>query len=33
MKIIKTTWEFLIALAESLHEYRSRKGYHNGGYY
>ena len=33
MKIIKTTWNFLMACAESLHEYRSRKGYRDGGYY
>jgi hypothetical protein len=33
MKLIKNTWNFLIACAESLHEYRSRKGYRNGGYY
>ena len=33
MKLIKNTWNFLIAFAESLHEYRSRKGYRNGGYY
>jgi hypothetical protein len=33
MKIIKHTWDFLIALSESLCEYRNRKGYRNGGYY
>ena len=34
MKLIKNTWEFLVACAESLHEYRTRnKGYRNGGYY
>jgi hypothetical protein len=33
MKLIKNTWDFLIAMAEALHEYRSRKGYQNGGYY
>jgi hypothetical protein len=33
MKIIKNTWNFLIAMSEALHEYRSRKGYQNGGYY
>ena len=33
MKIIKNIWDFLIACAESLHEYRSQKGYRNGGYY
>jgi hypothetical protein len=33
MKIIKNTWDFLIALSESLYEYRNRKGYRNGGYY
>ena len=25
--------EFLVAWAESLHEYRNRKGYRSGGYY
>jgi hypothetical protein len=33
MKLIKHTWDFLIACAETLHEYRSRKGYRDGGYY
>jgi hypothetical protein len=33
MKYIKNTWDFLMACAESLHEYRSRKGYRDGGYY
>jgi hypothetical protein len=33
MKYIKHTWDFLMAFAETLHEYRSRKGYRDGGYY
>ena len=33
MKLIKNTWNFLMAFAETLHEYRSRKGYRDGGHY
>lgn len=25
--------DFIVAFAESLHEYRNRKGYRDGGYY
>ena len=32
-KILINVGDFFIAWAEALHEYRSRKGYRNGGYY
>ena len=30
---LNSIYEFLLAWAEALHEYRNRKGYRNGGYY
>jgi hypothetical protein len=30
---LNSIYDFLIAWAEAMNEYRNRKGYRNGGYY
>jgi hypothetical protein len=30
---LNSIYDFLIAWAEAMHEYRNRKGYRDGGYY
>jgi hypothetical protein len=32
-QILTNIGDFFVAWAEALHEYRTRKGYRNGGYY